>query len=214
MLMEDDRDRYLAEIIEQADGLADYIIAFIGASRARYPWTIELINCGLAIGNIAYFHYKSQFKRVRPSTLCPGLTPPYGPPAHPAFISGHSFLGHLVTLLLLEIPALRQRYGMSGGPVGSLGLGVDPYPRGTISVNTPAAGSPAIITLAALTAHGLRANDNVVFQPAPATPSQPLPPPITAGTTYYVLPTGLTCNSFQISGTPSPPFPDPPLSRS
>ena len=36
----------------------------------------------------------------------------FGPPAHPAFPSGHSFLGHLIALLLLEIPALHQRYGI------------------------------------------------------------------------------------------------------
>ena len=114
MLMQHDRDRYLPEIIEQADGLASYIIAFIDASQARYPWTIELINCGLAIGNISYFYYKQQFKRVRASTLCPCLTPPFGPPAHPSFPSRHSFLGHFIALLLLEIPALRQRYGIFG----------------------------------------------------------------------------------------------------
>ncbi len=112
LLMQDDRDRYLAEIDVQADGLADYFISFIGASEARRPWTIELINCGLAMGNIAYMYYKQEFKRVRPSVLCPGLIPPFGPPAHPAFPSGHSFLGHLIALLLLEIPALRQRYGI------------------------------------------------------------------------------------------------------
>lgn len=122
MLMQDDRDRYLGEIEAQADGLADYVIAFIGASQARRPWTIELVSCGLAIGNLAYMHYKSQFKRVRPSTLCPGLVPAFGPPEHPSFPSGHSFLGHLIVLLLLEIPALRQRYGIfartDGRPAG------------------------------------------------------------------------------------------------
>ncbi len=110
-LMQDDRDRYLAEAEAQADGLADYVLAFIGASRARHPWTVELVSCGLAIGNVAYMRWKSTFKRVRPSTLCAGLVPPFGPPAHPAFPSGHSTLGHLLALLLLEIPALWQRFG-------------------------------------------------------------------------------------------------------
>ena len=64
MLMQDDRDRYLEESDEQADGLADYMIAFIGASSGRHPWTIELVSCGLAIGNIAYMHYKAFFLRV------------------------------------------------------------------------------------------------------------------------------------------------------
>jgi hypothetical protein len=112
MLMEDDRDRYLAEIEVQADGLADYIIAFIGASEARRPWTIELISCGLAIGNIAYMSFKQRFRRVRPSVLCPGLIPPFGPPQHPSFPSGHSFLGHFIALLLLEIPAVAKRFGI------------------------------------------------------------------------------------------------------
>ena len=120
-LMEDDRDRYIAEIDVQADGLADYFISFIGASAARHPWTIELIGCGVAMGNVAYMFYKQEFKRVRPSTLCPGLVNPFGPPAHPAFPSGHSFLGHLIALLLLEIPALHQRYGIFPTHDGSPG---------------------------------------------------------------------------------------------
>ncbi len=51
------------------------------------------------------------FRRVRPSTLCPGLVPPFGPPRHPAFPSGHSFLGHFIALLLLEIDGIAARYG-------------------------------------------------------------------------------------------------------
>ena len=101
-----------AEIELQADNGPDYIVAFIGANVARFPWTIELIDCGLSIGNIAYSYYKAHFKRVRPSFLCPGLAPPFGPPGHPSFPSGHSFLGHLMALLLLEIPGIWQRFGM------------------------------------------------------------------------------------------------------
>ena len=110
-LMEDDRDRYLAEINAQADGLAAYFISFLDIDSERRPWTIELIRCGLAIGNIAYMHYKQYFRRVRPSTICPGLIPPMGPPRHPSFPSGHSFLGHFIALLLLEIPQVAARYG-------------------------------------------------------------------------------------------------------
>lgn len=110
-LMEDDRDRYMAEINAQADGLAAYFISFIDIDGERRPWTIELIRCGLAIGNIAYMNYKEHFRRVRPSTICPALVPPFGPPRHPSFPSGHSFLGHFIALLLLEIPQVRERYG-------------------------------------------------------------------------------------------------------
>jgi hypothetical protein len=208
MLMQDDRDRYMAEIIEQADGLAGYITAFIDTSESRRPWTMELVNCGLAIGNIAYFYYKQQFKRVRPSTLCPGLAPPFGPPMHPSFTSGHSFLGHLIALLLLEIPGLRQRYGMFTAPFdGTPGKPVDPYPAVTISL-----ANPAVVTLSVLTAHGLSAGDPVRFQ------GQALPAPLAVGTTYYVVAAGLTANSFEVAdangvliGTGGPGAPVPAL---
>ncbi|MBW7961015.1 hypothetical protein [Bradyrhizobium sp. BR 10261] len=195
MLMQDDRDRYMAEIIEQADGSAGYITSFIDTSESRRPWTMELVNCGYAIGNVAYFYYKQQFRRVRPSTLCPGLAPPFGPPAHPSFTSGHSFIGHFVALLLLEIPALRQRYGMFVAPYdGKPGQVVDPYPAVTISL-----ANPAVVTLSVLTAHGLNAGDPITFQPIPG--GQPLPAPLASGTTYYVLAAGLTANSFEIAAT-------------
>ena len=99
--MEDDRDRYMAEINTQADGLASYFIALLWLDSERYPWTMELIRCGLAIGNVVYMNYKEMFRRVRPSTIAPGLVPPFGPPHHPSFPSGHSFLGHFIALLLL-----------------------------------------------------------------------------------------------------------------
>ena len=37
--MQDDRDRYLAEIEMQADNGPDYIVAFICANAVRFPWT-------------------------------------------------------------------------------------------------------------------------------------------------------------------------------
>jgi hypothetical protein len=204
-LMQDDRDRYLAEIELQADNGPDYIVAFLCGNTERFPWTTELIDCGLSIGNIAYSYYKAYFKRVRPSFLCPGLAPPLGPPGHPSFPSGHSFLGHLMALLLLEIPGLQQRYGMFGPTYdGSPGKKVEPYPVVTISLS--AGGLPAVVTLTSpgLTAHGLSPDDQVMFRtPRPAIDS--LPPEITAGTLYYVLTSGWTPDSFQISNTSGGP---------
>src|SRR5262249_30702970 len=82
------------------------LVQFLGIDSDRRPHTIELINCGLAIGNMFYMYYKEVFRRVRPSAIAPGLVPPYGPPRHPAFPSGHSFAGHFCALLLLEIEEL------------------------------------------------------------------------------------------------------------
>ena len=62
-------------------------------------------------------YYKQHFRRVRASFICPGLVPPFGPPGHPSFPSGHSFLGHLIALLLLEIPSLAERYGIFADPL-------------------------------------------------------------------------------------------------
>jgi hypothetical protein len=195
MLMQDDRDRYMAEIIEQADGSAGYITAFIDTNESRRPWTMELINCGYAIGNVAYFYYKQQFRRVRPSTLCPGLAPPFGPPAHPSFTSGHSFIGHFIALLLLEIPALRQRYGMFAAPYdGTPGKVVDPCLPVTVTISLA---NPAVVTGNV----ALNAGDPVFFQ---TTPGGALPAPITPGTTYYVITTGVA-GVFQISSSPPSP---------
>jgi len=111
-LMEDDRGRYLAEVAEQADGIPGYFMHLLAMDSASKPHTQQLMRCGLAIGNLVYMHYKARFRRVRPSTLCPGLVPAFGPPRHPAFPSGHSFLGHFIALLLLEIKEVAARYGV------------------------------------------------------------------------------------------------------
>ncbi|MBV1926230.1 MAG: phosphatase PAP2 family protein, partial [Rhodobacteraceae bacterium] len=116
-----DRADYLDEADLQADHLHEYIIQFIGANQRDHPWTLELINCGLAIGNLVYMSYKAKYKRVRPSLICPGLIPPFGPPMHPAFPSGHSFLAHFITLILLEIPYIHQRFGVNRGPGAASG---------------------------------------------------------------------------------------------
>ena len=122
-LMEDDRARYMAESIDQADGIPAYFMHLLAMDSGSKPHTLQLIKCGLAIGNLVYMHYKCMFRRVRPSTLCPGLVPPFGPPRHPAFPSGHSFLGHFIALLLLEIKVVAERYGVGllsdGSAVGT-----------------------------------------------------------------------------------------------
>ena len=48
---------------------------------------------------------------MRPSTVCPGLLLPFGPPRHPAFPSGHSLTGHLTTYLLTEITNINTNVG-------------------------------------------------------------------------------------------------------
>ena len=113
--LREDRDRYLAEAATQSDGLTDYFLHFLGIDPASKPWTVQLLRCGAAIGHVMVMQYKATYKRVRPSTLCPGLVPPWGPPQHPSFPSGHSLVAHLYALLLLEIEPVHQRFGIQDG---------------------------------------------------------------------------------------------------
>lgn len=125
--MEDDRDRFLGEAAGQSFQLPDYFLHLLGIDAAAKPWTVALMNCGSAIGNMVKMQFKSVYRRVRPSTLCAGLVPPWGPPQHPSFPSGHSMVAHLYALLLLEIPQVAERFGVfdeaalvdgHAGPVG------------------------------------------------------------------------------------------------
>ena len=111
-LMRDDRLRYLPEIGMQSAHIVPYYVHLMGIDPASKPWTMELMNCATAIGNLTKMQYKSVYRRVRPSFLCPGLTPPWGPPQHPAFPSGHAMVAHLVALFLLSVPGIAQRFGL------------------------------------------------------------------------------------------------------
>lgn len=85
-------------------------------------------------------------------------------------------------------------YTYTGGETTDTLTGVSAV-VGTQIVGTPTItiASPAVVTL---TNHGLVAGDQVKF-----TTTGALPTGITAGTAYFVIATGLTANSFQISAT-------------
>ncbi|MDR7269383.1 membrane-associated phospholipid phosphatase [Pelomonas saccharophila] len=111
-LMRDDRMRYVEELAVQSSQAAPYFVHLMNFNPATKPWTMELMNCAAAMGNLVKMQYKSHYKRVRPSTLCPGLTPPWGPAQHPAFPSGHSTVAHLTALLLLSVEGIADRFGL------------------------------------------------------------------------------------------------------
>ena len=64
--------------------------------------------------------YKCFYHRPRPSTICPALQPPFGPPGHPSFPSSHALQGKLFSLCLEE--ATRPR-----NPVTHVATGLSPY---------------------------------------------------------------------------------------
>ena len=111
-LMQEDRLRYMGEAAAQSTSISTYFMHFVGIDAASKPWTVELMNCASAVGNLMKMQYKAHYKRVRPSMLCAGLTPPWGPPQHPAFPSGHSMIAHLTAMALLSIEPLAKRLGL------------------------------------------------------------------------------------------------------
>jgi hypothetical protein len=101
--MRQDRERYLAEIIAQHDGAPLYWLSLMGITESSKPASFRLVHMAVRIGETAVMFYKDMFRRPRPSEVCPGLMPPFGPPGHPAFPSGHSTQGHLISQLLAEV---------------------------------------------------------------------------------------------------------------
>lgn len=74
--------------------------------------------------------------------------------------------------------------------VTAFASGTKTAPYGTFTVTLA---SPAVFTK---TAHGLAANDKVVFSTTGA-----LPTGLTAGTTYFVISAGLAADTFEVSAT-------------
>lgn len=99
-LMARDRERYMAEIITQHNDAPGYWIGLLRLDRGTYPWTLRVLSLASRIGEFVAIHGKQVFKRPRPSQVSPGLFPPFGPPSHPSFPSGHATQSRLIQLCL------------------------------------------------------------------------------------------------------------------
>ena len=109
-LMQTDRERYMAEIVFQHDNAPGYWSALLALNPGQNKHSLILINLAVRIGQIVAAHYKWQYKRTRPSYVCPGLLPPFGPPSHAAFPSGHSMQSWLLTGLLSQVaPSFKEQ---------------------------------------------------------------------------------------------------------
>jgi acid phosphatase (class A) len=74
------------------------------------PKTLVVLNLAVRIGQVVAAYYKMKFKRPRPSFVCPGLVPTFGPAAHASFPSGHSTQSWLLSLFLTEVaPAYKDQ---------------------------------------------------------------------------------------------------------
>jgi hypothetical protein len=101
--MENDRANYMPEIIAQHENAPFYWISLLGMTNGSKPASLKLMQMAMRIGEMAAIHFKSVYRRPRPSAICPGLAPPFGPPGHPAFPSGHALQAYLITESLMEV---------------------------------------------------------------------------------------------------------------
>jgi hypothetical protein len=100
ILMQTDRERYLGEIVAQHDNAPGYWESLMGINNRHHHHTLVVMNLAVRIGQVVAAYYKRKFERPRPSFVCPGLMPAFGPPAHASFPSGHSLQSWLLSLLL------------------------------------------------------------------------------------------------------------------
>jgi membrane-associated phospholipid phosphatase len=98
--MESERERYMTEILVQHDNAPGFWVALLGLTDGSKPKTCLLMQMALRCGEMAAIYFKRQFSRVRPSVVCPGLAPPFGPPGHPSFPSGHATQAWLLSIAL------------------------------------------------------------------------------------------------------------------
>src|SRR5262249_1648584 len=99
-LMQIDRERYMAEIVTQHDNAPGYWVSLMAVNNRQHHNTLVVMNLAVRIGQIVAAFYKDKYKRPRPSFVCPGLLPEFGPPAHASFPSGHSLQSWLMSLFL------------------------------------------------------------------------------------------------------------------
>src|SRR5262249_28268703 len=97
------RPAVMSEALAQRKNIEVYWKGLLSFNANSHPWTCDLVEIILRIGQFQSMHYKRLFNRARPSQLCPGLMPPIVPPGHASFPSGHATEGYLLSLCLEEV---------------------------------------------------------------------------------------------------------------
>ncbi len=86
----------LGEILAQKDEFVSYFMGLMMASPGSRPKTYRVLHMANLFAAFTVMYFKAQFKRQRPSQLCPVLLPPVPVPGHASYPSGHSTQGHLI----------------------------------------------------------------------------------------------------------------------
>jgi membrane-associated phospholipid phosphatase len=108
-MAKDERTDALGEIFAQNDEFLSYFMALLTITPNSHPNTCRVIATASLIALQVAMHWKSHYKRPRPSQICPALLPPIQVPGHASYPSGHATQSHLIALgLKLVIPASVQ----------------------------------------------------------------------------------------------------------
>lgn len=98
-----ERTKRLSEILAQDIDFQSYFVAQMGISKTSHPDTYLVLKMAARLGEMVMVVQKSSHNRARPSSLYPLLFPPVPVAEHAAYPSGHSLIGHLMALAIMEI---------------------------------------------------------------------------------------------------------------
>ena len=97
------RPGVMSEALAQRKNIEVYWKGLLSFNAVSHPWTCDLVEIVMRVGQFQAMHYKRLFNRARPSQLCPALMPPIEPPGHASFPSGHATEGYLLSLCLRKV---------------------------------------------------------------------------------------------------------------
>lgn len=98
-----ERQRRLAEIIDEKDNTSSQFMRVVLFGPASHPSTNVLFEAMVVVGAIVVMHYKNRFGRPRPSQLEPALRPLLDVPGHASYPSGHATQAYLVAQALTTV---------------------------------------------------------------------------------------------------------------
>ncbi len=84
------------EILGQANALDDCWNQLLGAINGHRPHVAQLVQIGIAVGQMVGMHFKNEHKRMRPIQVYPALMTSVPTPGHPSYPNNHSLQSHLI----------------------------------------------------------------------------------------------------------------------
>jgi hypothetical protein len=100
------RPGVMTEALAQRENPWSYYRGLFMSDAWSAPYTRDLLEIALRIGQFVVMHYKRAFNRARPSQYTPVLLPPVDVPGHASFPSGHATEAYLISACLAQVMPL------------------------------------------------------------------------------------------------------------